>query len=151
MANKRLTKAELQEKKDFAKILFTKENLTQKEIASRIGISQNTISKWAAEDRWEAHKKSTMLTREEQIRTMLGELEMLNLEIASSAKKYASKEQAYVRDTLVQNLQKLETDVSATEVYNVARKMIGFFRSTDLDKAKELTDFFDVYLKVILK
>lgn len=151
MARKRLTKAELKEKREYAKLLFIRENLTQKEIALRIGISQNTVSKWATEDNWEAAKKSTMLTREEQIRNMLSELEMINNEIASSDRKYATKEQAYVRDTLIQNLQKLEVDVSATEVYNVATKIINFYRPIDLDTAKVLTEYFDSYIKSLLK
>lgn len=151
MAKKRLTKQELQEKRDYATILAIHEKMTQKEIANRIGISENTISKWASEENWERRRKSTMLTREEQISLMLDELEMLNLEISESPRKYATKEQAYVRDTLIQNLQKLEIEISATEVYNVATKMISFYRGIDLDKAKRLTDDFDAYIKVLLK
>jgi len=151
MAKKRLTKSELQEKRDYAKVLFIREKLTQKEIALRVDISETTISKWSTEDSWERLKKSTMLTREEQISTMLNELEMINIEVSESDRGYATKEQAYVRDTLIQNLQKLETDVSATEVYNVATKMINHYRSIDLDKAKELTETFDGYLKTILR
>lgn len=151
MAKKRLTKAELQEKKEFAKILFIREKLSQKEIAQRIDISETTISKWTIEGNWEQLRKSTMLTREEQIASMLNELEMINNEISDSDRRYATKEQAYVRDTLIQNLQKLETDVSATEVYNVATKMINHYRSIDLDQAKGLTELFDGYLKTILR
>lgn len=149
MAKTRLTKAEIQEKKDFAKILYVREKLTQKEIALRLDISENTISKWATEGDWERMRKSTMLTREEQINTMLNELDILNKEIADSAKGRADKEQAYVRDTLIQNIQKLEIEISATEVYNVAKKMIGFYRGIDLDKAKRLTDDFDNYIKTL--
>jgi transcriptional regulator with XRE-family HTH domain len=151
MAKKRLTKAELQEKKDYAKILFIREKLTQKEIANRLEISENTISKWVAEGDWERHRKSTMLTREEQISTMLNELDILNTEIANGLLQRADKEQAYVRDTLIQNIQKLEIEISATEVYNVATKMVGFYRSIDLDKAKQLTDDFDAYIKILLR
>lgn len=151
MANRRLTKAELQEKREYAKLLFTKEKLTQKEIAIRQGISQNTISKWATEDNWEAAQKSLMLTREEQLRKMMEELDILNSDIANSSKKYASKEQAYIRDTLVQNINKLDTEVSAHEVYNVAKKMVGHYRVFDLEKAKALTEDFDGFIKTLYR
>lgn len=151
MAQKRLTKNEVQEKKEFGKILYIREKLTQKEIAARLEVGENTISKWANEGNWEKLRKSTMLTREEQIASMLSELEMINLEISSGGRGYATKEQAYVRDTLIQNLQKLETDVSATDIFNVATKMISFYRNIDLNKAKQLTEDFDGYLKVILR
>lgn len=149
MANTRLTKAELQQKRGYAKLLFTKEKLTQKEIAIRIGISQNTISKWASEDNWEAAQKSLMLTREEQLRNMMEELDILNCEIAKSGRKYATKEQAYIRDTLVQNINKLEIEVTAHETYNVAKEMIGYYRGIDLDKAKTLAEDFDEFIKTL--
>lgn len=151
MAKNRLTKSELQEKREYAKLLFTKEKLTQKEIALRVQISQNTISKWASEDNWEAAQKSLMLTREEQLRQMMDELDILNNEIAGGGRKYATKEQAYIRDTLVQNINKLELEVSAYEVYNVAKKMIGHFRTIDLDKAKLLAEDFDGFIKTLLR
>lgn len=151
MAQKRLTKAELQEKRDYAKLLYTKEKLTQKEIAARTGISQNTISKWATEDNWEAAQKSLMITREDQLRLMMDELEVLNLEIYSSKIRRANKEQAYIRDTLIQNIKKLETDVSASEVFDVAAKMINYYRSIDLEVAKTLTENFDGFIKTLLK
>lgn len=151
MAQKRLTKAELQEKRDYAKLLYTKEKLTQKEIATRTGISQNTISKWATEDNWEAAQKNLMLTREDQLRQMMDELDILNTEIASGGRGYATKEQAYIRDTLIQNIKKLETDVSASEVFDVAQKMINHFRNIDLDKAKALTEDFDNFIKTLLR
>ena len=34
------------QKKEWAKLLFTKENLTQQEIAERVGVSRVTINKW---------------------------------------------------------------------------------------------------------
>lgn len=151
MAQKRLTKAELKEKRDYAKLLFTKEKLTQKEIAIRTVISQNTISKWAIEDNWEAAKKSIMITREDQLRQMMDELEVLNTEVANGGRGYATKEQAYIRDTLIQNIKKLETDVSAAEVFDVATKMINHYRIIDLDTAKRLTEDFDGYIKTLLK
>lgn len=151
MAQKRLTKAELQEKRDYAKLLYTKEKLTQKEIANRTDISQNTISKWATEDNWDAALKSLMITREDQLIQMMDELEVLNLEIYSSNLRRANKEQAYIRDTLIQNIKKLETDVSASEVFDVATKMINHFRTIDIDKAKALTEDFDNFIKTLLR
>lgn len=151
MAQKRLTKAELHEKREYAKLLFTKEKLTQKEIATRTTISQNTISKWASEDNWEAAQKSLMMTREDQLRQMMDELEVLNTEIANGGRRYATKEQAYIRDTLIQNIKKLETDVSASEVFDVASKMINYYRAIDLDIAKRMTESFDGFIKTLLR
>lgn len=151
MAKRRLTAAELKEKRDYAKILYIREKLSQKEIASKIDISQNTISKWATEDNWGAAQKSLMLTREEQLRKMMDELDILNSEIADGDLARATKEQAYIRTQLIQDIKKLETDVSASEAFEVGQSIIKFYRQVDLDRAKELTEWFDTYIKTLLK
>lgn len=177
-------KADLQEKKEYAKLLFIKEKLTQKEISVRVGVSERTLSKWVNENSWEQQRKSTMLTREEQLRSMLDELVKLNdaiknnprgfcylddlikaafkndtegvtltqiNQMATIARGYATKEQAYIRDTLVQNIERLEREVSATDAYNVAKELLSYWRSIDLDKAKMLADCFDPYIKSLFK
>lgn len=151
MAKKRLTKAELDEKRDYAKLLFIKEKLTQKEIAIRIDISQNTISKWANEGNWEAAQKSILLTREEQLRQMMNELDELNKEIANSPLKRANKEQTWVRSQLTGDIKKLESKVSSYDAFNVARGIGEYYRPIDLDIAKQITELFDPYIKTLLR
>ena len=56
MAVIKKTKAKLQQLRDYAKLLYTKEKITQKEIAARVGVSEVTISKWAKLDSWESLK-----------------------------------------------------------------------------------------------
>lgn len=56
------------QKKEWAKLLFTKENLTQQEIAERVGVSRVTINKWINSENWEHLKVSITITREEQLK-----------------------------------------------------------------------------------
>ena len=58
------------QKKEWAKLLFTKENLTQGEIAERVGVSRVTINKWANTENWELLKVSITITREEQLKSL---------------------------------------------------------------------------------
>ena len=41
------------QKRSLAQVLFCKENLTIQETAERVGISRQTVGKWAKEDKWE--------------------------------------------------------------------------------------------------
>lgn len=144
MAEKKLT---IKQKKDYAKTLFIKEKLTQKEIAKRVGVSERSLSKWVNEDNWNKQRQSNLLTREEQLCKMMTELDTLNGVIEFGGRGYADKEQAYIRDTLIQNIQKLETETSIREVYNVATKVVGYWRPIDLPTAQLLTEAFDGYIK----
>ena len=68
--------------KECAKLLFTKENLTQQEIAERVGVSRVTINKWINSENWEHLKVSITITREEQLKNMYRHLADLNAVIA---------------------------------------------------------------------
>ena len=56
-----------QQKKDYARMLYLKENLTQQEIAERVGVSRQTLSRWMGAGKWEEMKTGLTLTREQQI------------------------------------------------------------------------------------
>lgn len=43
--------------RDLAAILFVEAGLAQKEIASELGVSENTIGKWCKEDHWQDQKQ----------------------------------------------------------------------------------------------
>ena len=57
-----------EQKKELAKILYTKENLTQAEIAEREGTSRVTMGKWIKSENWEMLKVSITITKEEQLK-----------------------------------------------------------------------------------
>ena len=57
-----------EQKKDWAKMLYTKETLTQAEIAERVGVSRVTVNNWINKENWEQLKASVTITREEQLR-----------------------------------------------------------------------------------
>ena len=53
-----------QQKKGYARTLYLKDNLTQQEIADKVGVSRNTINRWIAAEKWEEMKVGMTLTRE---------------------------------------------------------------------------------------
>ena len=55
------------QKKEWAKTLYLKENLTQQEIADRVGVSRVSVSNWVRAGKWEEQKVGLTLTRQEQV------------------------------------------------------------------------------------
>ena len=49
-----------EQRKEWAKLLFVKENLTQAEIAERVGVSRVTVNKWINTENWEHLKVSDL-------------------------------------------------------------------------------------------
>lgn len=52
------------QKKEWAKTLYLKENLTQQEIADRVGVSRVSVSNWVRAGKWEEQKVGLTLTRQ---------------------------------------------------------------------------------------
>ena len=64
-------------------MLFLKDNLTQQEIAEKVGVARQTVSRWAKEEKWEEHKVGITLTREEQIANLHRQVAEINKGIAA--------------------------------------------------------------------
>ena len=50
------------QKKEWARTLYLRENLTQQEIADRVGVSRVTVSNWCRGGKWEEQKVGLTLT-----------------------------------------------------------------------------------------
>ncbi len=72
-----------QQEYDYAKVLFVNQRLTLKEVASRVGVTQKTIGKWADQDKWEHLRKSILTTKDSQLSLLYDQLEWLNTHIAT--------------------------------------------------------------------
>lgn len=142
---------ELEQKKEWAKLLFLKENITQQEIADRVGVSRITINKWVKE--WENLKLNLLQTREERISSTLAQLDELDRSIAGKeeGKRFPTASEADIRRKLTADLEALEQDASIRDIYNVSRGLLDWLRQVDLARAKELSDYFDAYIKEKLK
>lgn len=147
------TKKQREQSKNYAKLLYVKENFTQKEIAERVGVSEVTLSKWVNEGKWEELKSTISVTREERLRSTINQLTDLDNLIASREEKYRfpTKEESNIRRRLVADLAALETEVGLTDVINVSRKILDWIRPIDPEKGKELCNLFDAYIKDQIK
>jgi len=70
------------QEKEYAKVLFTTGNLSQKEIAERVGTTEKTLIKWIDADGWRKLKRSLLNTKQTQIENFYDQLERQNEQIA---------------------------------------------------------------------
>lgn len=145
----RMSKEELTNKKYLAKIIYTKEKgVSQKEIASRVGVSEKTIGKWIKEEKWENLKKNIILTRQEQHAALIEELERLNIHVQSLPLGFADSKLADTRRKLVKDIKELETeDVGVAETISVQIGFLEFVRKIKHEDALILADYSDAFIK----
>jgi len=139
----------VKQKKEWAAMLYLKENLTQAEIAEKVGVSKVTMNKWVKGEKWEERKAGITLTREEQIKNLYRQVAEINEVVAGreKGKRFATTTEA---DTLVKlsgAIKKMETETGIADIISVGTRFVEFLRPIDLDKAKDITRLFDIFIK----
>lgn len=106
-----------QQKKDYARTLYLKDNLTQQEIAEKVGVSRQTIIRWVAAEKWEEMKVGLTLGREQQIANKHGqEIDLLE---NKDGEKSAD---CYNRTLKVEQEYKVNSKATASAIDNALRK-----------------------------
>lgn len=147
-----MAKLNNQQKKDWAKLLFIKENLTQKEIAEKVGISQQTMTRWVRSEKWEELKVSITITREEQLRSLYRQIAELNNDIAKrDTNRCATSAEADIISKLGNAISKLETETGLSEIQSAFTDFLNWLRKFDIEEAQRLVVLFDEFIKTKLK
>jgi len=143
----------ISEKKDWAKLLFTREHITQKEVALRVGISERTMSLWVRKENWERLRQSIIITKEEQLSRIYLQIDELNTAIYAKkdGERYATNGQADTLNKLASAARKLETEASIADIIEVSKRFLNWLRQNDFEKAKEISNLLDSFIKDLLK
>ena len=137
------------QKKEWARTLYLRENLTQQEIAGRVGVSRVTISNWIKSGKWEEHKAGITLTRQEQVNNLYRQVAEINRNIAErkEGERFASSKEADILGKLSAAISKMEQEVGIADKISVLTDFINWIRELDADKAKDITALADAYIK----
>lgn len=149
---KKLTYAQ---KREWAKLLYTREHLTQKETAERVGVSAQTLNRWAQADKWDELKVSITITREEQLKSMYRHLSEINNSIAErepdKGNRYPTSQEADAISKLANAIDKLETETGLNEILSSFKEFLSWLRQFDIVAAQELVPLFDDFVKTKLR
>lgn len=137
------------QKKEWAKTLYMRENLTQQEIAERVGVSRVTVSNWVRAGKWEEQKAGLTLTRQEQVANLYRQVAEINRAISARAEgeRFPNSKEADILGKLSAAIRNMEQEAGIADIISVLTSFIEWLRPLDLDKAKELTRLADAYIK----
>lgn len=138
-----------QQKKDFAKTLYlTEKNITQKEIATRVGVTEATVSKWVREEGWERLRSSIVGGREDLLGWLHAQLNAIREAVENRKEcNYVSSKEADTITKLTNSIKKLETETNITHKVEVGRQFLVWLRETDAERAMEFLPLFDAFIK----
>ena len=143
----------IKQKKALAKDLYLQTHFTQKEIASKVGVSEKTLSKWINTEGWKELKGASLITREQQRRRILLQIKALNdaIDKREEGKRYPTPKES---DTLVKlsaAVNNLSANKPLNTVIDVFIDFLEWLRSVNFEKSQEFSQFFDDYIKDEMK
>ena len=126
---------------------------TTGEFAKLCGVSKQTLCKWVKTEKWEELKASVSLTREEQLANLYRQVAEINKAIAGreEGERFATSKEADTINKLAAAIEKMEKETGIADIISVSKGILDWIRKTDTDKAKELSFYFDAYIKDRLK
>ena len=133
-------------------MLFLQGTLNQKQIATKVGTSEKTMSKWVASENWDKLRKSLLITKEENIRWLYDKLDALKKKVdKDSDNKEGGVLDSKDADTLIKitaAIKNLETqDITTSEIFAVAKKAIEFAQDNHPENVNLLLEIFDGLIK----
>ena len=139
-----MAKTELRE---VAKVLFM-QGYTQKEIAAKINVSEQTISKWSKTDHWDNLKKNLVNSKTERLSELYDELMALNAMIKTrdEGSRFPNSKEADIRRKLIRDIADLERKYNIGQTTVIARDFITFCRDIDFDFSQKANEYFDLFI-----
>lgn len=137
------------QKREWAQVLYTKERLAQKEIASKVGTSEKTVSAWKEKYGWDKLRQSLLVTKEEQIRRIYHIIDTLT-EAAEMDVLLGSTKMADMLVKYTASVKNLETETSLAQIIDVGTRFLDFLRAEDLHRAKDIAPLFDAFIQQTL-
>lgn len=144
----------IKQKKEWARMLYLDGTIlyTQAEISEKVGISRITLGRWIKDEKWAELRVSVTMTREQSIKRLYRQIdEVLGvIERRPCGERYPSSQESDTIKKITASIKDLESEVGISEVINVSVKVCDFVRKYDIEKAKEISNIFDQYIKSLL-
>jgi transposase len=137
--------------KEYAKLLFIKHGLNQKQVAERVKVTEKTLAKWIVDGKWNDQKRSLMSTRTNIIRELENQIELWKEAIAKREDKLVSPKEADMLIKLVSGIKKFETEIGVGEIVTTMMELISFIQPIDFEFSKRLSGYADAYIKSKIK
>lgn len=135
------------EKRQWAQLLYLRENLTLQEIATKVGVNRITVGRWAKEDKWDELKANYTITREQQLQRLYQQIAEINRVISQRENKHPTTQEADIISKLATAIDKLERESSLADIISVSMRFLSWLRPQNPEKATELAEYFDAYIK----
>lgn len=149
-----MSKQTLNDKQYLAKILFTTQKLDQKVVAAKVGVSENTMTKWVNDFNWRSLRNRLLVGKEEILNGFYEELEEINdvIKKKDAGSRYADTKQSDIRIKLTASIRNLETELAIADIVSAGLKFIKHLQAKGtFDQVNEFAELWNDFIQSELK
>ena len=113
--------------REIGKALFLS-GYSQRDIAARVGVSENTVGRWAKDGHWDELREAQRTSKPSVLKDLYAELAEMNRVIQGreDGHRFATKDEALTRSRLVKNIADLEQRYSLGNAVDMGRDFCSF-------------------------
>lgn len=138
------------QKREWAELLYLQNQLTQKEIAGKVGVAERTLSGWKEKYCWEQLRKSLLTSRGELLRFLYNVLDKLKTKI-EEGDGIGDTKQADMVIKYTAAIKNLETETSTAALMDAGMQFHKYMQVADPAKAMDFLNNYDGFIKEKLK
>lgn len=124
------------EKKDLARSLYIKSDMTRKEIAQQVGTTEKTLRKWIDDDGWDKMKDSLQITRPQLLQDAYAQLNAINRYIEEKLQGIPTKDLSDAKGVIRKEIETF-SEQPIHKYIEVFEDFIGYLSKTTPSKVAE--------------
>lgn len=135
---KRITMPDNKNKKDFARTLYLKFDFNQKQIAEKVGVSEQTICKWAKTEQWDQMRESALTSHTNRLQELYDQLAYVNKRNKEAIEDDDPTTNPNYDDLakISKAIERLEKDAGIGDIIKAIIDLISFVEKEDISAAK---------------
>lgn len=135
------------QKKAWAKTLYTKEDAAVPDIALMVGADEVIVSSWIEEGRWNDIKRSLLISKKVQLHILYDTLELLtnNLRKETDLAKMIKEVELIGKYTAA--IKNLESETGVPYIVQVAEQFTSWLLRRDPELARQVSIHFDAFIR----
>ncbi len=134
-----------EDRKSWAKTLFTISNKDPKDVALEVGVSETALKSWMKDGAWDEVRCSGLVSKKHQTKMFMSQIEKLNNRLAIENDPNPKDVDLIVKYTNA--VKNLEEEVALGTIIDVSEQFIIWLRKRDNAMARKLVVLFDSYIK----
>jgi transposase-like protein len=132
------------ERKEWAKQLYTLHDTTTKDIALQVGIEEAILRQWIKNDAWNDRKISLLISKSSQLAHLYSQLEKLSSKLSEDQNPNTKDMELYAMYTT--SIKNLEGEPTVSNIIEVFDLFAQWLRRYDLLLAQKLIVHLDAFL-----